>query len=243
MCQTQPHIAEDVAAIQSDGNLMQVVASWSGGKESCLACYKAMSQGFEITHLLNFINEDGGRSMSHGLDSKLICAQAGAIEIPIIQKSVTWGTYEREFKNAIRELKQIGVKGGVFGDVDLQEHRDWVDRVCKEVDIEAIEPLWGADPEQLITEFMNEGFEAIVVRAKAGLFGKEWLWLKIDENFVEELHKLKDKSNIHILGEAGEYHTFATNGPLFKRRIKILESDRVLKNGYWSLDISKWKID
>lgn len=180
--------------------------------------------------------------MSHGLDSKLICAQARAIEIPIFQRKVTWNTYERGFKDAIRELKQIGVKGAVFGDVDLQEHKDWVDRVCEELAIEAIEPLWGADPEHVLTEFINEGFEATVVRAKADLFGKEWLGLKIDENFVGELHKLKNKSNFHILGEAGEYHTFVTKGPLFKRRVRILESKEVLKNGYWSLDISKWKI-
>ncbi len=223
--------------------MTQVVTSWSGGKESCLACHKAMSQGFEISYLLNFINEDVGRSMSHGLDSKLICAQAETIKIPVIQKRVTWDTYEREFKNAIRELKQVGVKGAVFGDVDLQEHKDWVDRVCKELDVEAIEPLWGANPEQILTDFINEGFEATVVRAKADLFGKEWLGLKIDGNFARELHKLKNKSNFHILGEAGEYHTFVTNGPLFKRRIRILEGDKVLKNGYWSLDISKWEID
>lgn len=221
---------------------MQVVASWSGGKESCFACHKAMMQGGEVSHLLNFISEDVGRCMSHGLDSKLICAQSQAIEIPIVQRKVTWDTYEREFKKAIGELKQIGVKGVVFGDVDLQEHKDWVDRVCKGLNIEAIEPLWVTDPEQILTDFMKEGFEATVVRVKAGLFSKEWLGRKIDENFVRELHKLKNKSNFHILGEAGEYHTFVTGGPLFKRRIKILESDKVLKDGYWSLDISKWRV-
>ena len=181
--------------------------------------------------------------MSHGLDPKLIRAQAQAIKIPIIQRKLTWDTYEREFKKAVLEIKQAGVKGVVFGDVDLQEHKDWVDRVCKELGIEAIEPLWGADPEQLLTEFMNEGFEATVVRAKADIFGEEWLGLEIDENFVKELRKLKNKSNFHILGEAGEYHTFVINGPMFKRRIRILEADKFLKDGYWSLDIAKWEID
>ena len=221
---------------------MRVVASWSGGKESCFACYKAMSQGFKVSHLLNFISEDVGRCMSHGLDSRLIRAQAQAIEIPVVQRKITWDTYEREFKKAIRELKQMGVKGAVFGDIDLPEHRDWVGRVCRELDIEPIEPLWGADPERILTDFIDGGFEAIVVRVKADLPG-EWLGRKVDESFVKELRKRKNESNFHILGEAGEYHTFATNGPMFKRRIRILEGDKVLKNGYWSLDISKWKID
>ena len=222
---------------------MRVVASWSGGKESCFACYKAMSQGFEVSHLLNFTSEDVGRCMSHGLDSKLICAQAKAIKIPIIQRRVTWDTYEQEFKKAIGELKQVGVRAAVFGDVDIQEHRDWVDRVCKELDIEPIEPLWGTDPERILTDFINEGFEAVVIRVKSDLFGEEWLGCKIDESFMKELLKHKNESNFHILGEAGEYHTFVTDGPLFKRRIRILEGDKVLKDRYWSLDVSKWKID
>lgn len=192
---------------------------------------------------MNFISEDVGRCMSHGLDSKLIRAQAQAIEIPVIQRKVTWDTYEREFKKAIRELKQVGVKGAVFGDIDLQEHRGWADRVCKEIEIEPIEPLWGADPERILTDFINEGFEAIVVRVKADLSGEEWLGRKINESFVKELRERKNKSNFHLLGEAGEYHTFVINGPLFKRRIKIFDSTKVLKNGYWSLDISEWKID
>lgn len=98
---------------------MKVVASWSGGKESCFACSKAVSGGFEVSHLLNFINEDIGRCMSHGLDSKLIRAQSLAIGIPIVQRGVTWDTYERGFKDAIRELKQMGVGSAVFGDVDI----------------------------------------------------------------------------------------------------------------------------
>lgn len=100
---------------------MKVVASWSGGKESCFAYFKAVSGGFEVSHLLNFINEDIGRCMSHGLDSKLIRAQSLAIGIPIVQRGVTWDTYERGFKDAIRKLKQMGVEGAVFGDVDVQD--------------------------------------------------------------------------------------------------------------------------
>lgn len=105
---------------------MQTVASWSGGKESCFACYKAISDGFDVTHLLNFVSKEG-RCMSHGLDSKLMVAQSQVIEIPIVQREVTWETYEREFKIAVRELKQEGVEGVVFDDIDVQEHRDWVE--------------------------------------------------------------------------------------------------------------------
>lgn len=229
-----------MAVILFDGDLMQVVASWSGGKESCLACYKAISDGFAVSCLLNMISDDDRRSRSHGLDSKLIANQSQAIGIPVIQRMTTWDTYEREFKTTICELKRAGVSGAVFGDIHVQEHKDWVDQICKELDIKPIMPLWGRNTKDIFTEFINVGFKAIVVRVKADLFGEEWLGREIDGCFINDLLKL---GKVDLCGELGEYHTFVVDGPLFKRQIKILESDKVLKNGYWSLDISKWEID
>ena len=218
---------------------MKVVASWSGGKESCLACHKAISDGYEVSHLINMISEDG-RSRSHGLDAALIAAQSQAIDIPVIQRRTTWDTYEQEFKTAIYELKRAGVGGAVFGDICVQEHKDWVDRVCKELDIKQIMPLWGRDTKDIFTEFIDAGFKAIVVRARADLLGEEWLGREIDRRFMNDLLKL---GKVDLCGELGEYHTFVTDGPLFKRRVRILQSDKVMKDGYWSLDISKWVID
>jgi len=221
------------------------VASWSGGKDSCFACYKAMLDGFKISYLLNFISKDG-RSMSHGLDSKLIVAQSQAIKISIIQREATWDTYEHEFKIAIRELKQEGISNAVFGDIDVQEHKDWVDRVCGEAGITPIEPLWGLNPEQILTDFIDEGFEAIVVNAKADLFGEEWLGRKVDRSFLEDLEELRSKRDFHVCGESGEYHTLVIDGPIFKSRIKVLDNRRVLREGYWRfwlLDILRYEIE
>jgi len=218
---------------------MRVVASWSGGKESCFSSYRAISEGFEVSHLLNFVSKDE-RCMSHGLESKLIAAQSQAIKIPIFQKEVTWDTYEKGFKTAIRELKRMGVKGAVFGDIDIQEHKDWVDRICNELDIKPVMPLWGLDPKRILTDFIDEGFEAIVVMVKADLLGEEWLGRKVDRNFVSDLLKLESK--VHLCGELGEYHTFVFDGPLFKRRLEILDSEKIARNGYRFLDISKYKI-
>lgn len=218
---------------------MRVVVSWSGGKESCFSCYKAISEGFEVSHLLNFISKDG-RCMSHGLNSKLIAAQSRAIEIPIVQREVTWDTYEQGFKIAIRELKQMSLSGAVFGDVDIQEHKDWIDRICDELDIKPVMPLWDQDPEQILTDFVNEGFEAIVVMVKADLLGEEWLGRKVDRRFVSDLLKLESK--VHLCGELGEYHTLVFDGPLFKRRLEILDSKKISRNGYWFLDISQYRI-
>lgn len=217
---------------------MSMFVSWSGGKESCLACYKAMQAGFTISHLLNFVDEAGRRSRSHGLRVELLRAQSEALGIPIIQRPTAWETYEREFKKSVSELKQVGVEGGVFGDIDLQVHRDWVERVCGEIGIKCILPLWCMRREEILDEFISAGFEAIVVAAKANLLGVEWLGCKLDGEFLIELRQ----QNIDLCGEGGEYHTFVVDGPIFKKRINIVESTKMLWNGKWILDIVKYEL-
>ncbi len=215
----------------------KVFSSWSGGKESCLACYKALSEGFDVSYLLNFVSEDGKRSRAHGISSDLIALQAKAMGIPIIQVKSSWEGYEAKFKEAVEELKKKGVKGGVFGDMDLQEHKEWVDRVCSEVQVASIEPLWGNDPQEILNEFVNAGFKAIVIKVKANLFGKEWVGRELNEQFIKDLPE-----EIHPCGEHGEYHTFVIDGPLFQRKIEITKSDKKFKDGTWLLDISEYKM-
>ena len=80
-----------------------------------------------------------------------------------------------------------GVNGMVFGDIYLQEHRDWVERVCGELGIEAVEPLWGRNTEEVVSDFIDSGFEAIIVSAKSKLFGKEWIGHRLDRDFINHL--------------------------------------------------------
>jgi len=150
--------------------------------------------------------------------------------------------YEAEFKNALLSLKQEGVTGGVFGDIDLEEHRQWIDRTCGEVDITPYLPLWGHAQDKVLSNFIAAGFEAIVVVARADLFGKEWLGRKVDLDFLSYLLELGQKCGIQLSGEAGEYHTFVIDGPLFAQRIEILKTSRVLREGYWFLEISNYRL-
>lgn len=220
-----------------------VVASWSGGKDSCFACYKAVtSDDLEISHIYNSVSKEYKRVSFHGIRSELISLQAQALGVPLVQREVDENNYEEEFKDAMRKLKLVGIKGACFGDVELQEHRDWIERVCRDVGIEPILPLWGNDPEQILIDFIDQGFEATIVSAKADLFGKGWVGRKIDRSFIKDLYRLREKSDIHILGESGEYHTFVTNGPNFKQSIKPLDTKKVLMNGFWFLDIIKYEL-
>ncbi len=220
----------------------QVFTSWSGGKDSCLACYQAMASGLKVRYLLNMITEDGRRSWTHGQSVELLQAQSQAIGIPLIQRQTTMANYETEFKDALLSLKQEGVTGGVFGDIDLEEHRQWIERICGEVALTPHLPLWGQAQEKILGSFIASGFEAVVVVAKADLFGKEWLGRKIDLDFLSHLDELRETKDITPCGEAGEYHTFVTDGPLFNQRIEILETNTVLREGYWFLEILKYSL-
>jgi len=217
---------------------MSYISSWSGGKDSCFACYQAIREGYSVSHLLNFISEEYKRVSFHGTEAKLIQLQAEAIDIPILQKETTRNGYEQEFKDAVKSLIPDGVTGMVFGDIYLQEHKDWVERVCRELGIEAIEPLWGQDPERVLLEFIDAGFEATIVSAKFALFDDKWIGRKVDREFLSHL---KD-NNIDLCGENGEYHTFVTNGPMFRKKINITKSQPITRDGYWFLDTLEYSL-
>jgi len=210
---------------------MKVFVSWSGGKDCALAAYKAMSQGHQVLYLVNFVSEDGLRSRSHGIRKEVIALQAETIGIPLIQARTSWGEYEENFKRVVGELKNKGVEGGVFGDIDVEEHRQWVERICGELGIKPFLPLWLADPEELLDEFIGVGFKAIVVATK---LDKNLLGRGLGQPLLAELKEL----GAHPSGEYGEYHTFATEGPIFQRPLKVARGEIGKRDGSWLLDIS-----
>jgi len=222
---------------------MKVACLWSGGKDSCFACYKAILEGYQIISLLNFTHSKGAYSLSHGLPAKIIASQAKLISLPILQKRMPEGAYEKEFKDLIRQWKiEKGMEGIVFGDIYVQEHKDWIERVCGETGIKAIFPLWGLDTKKIIFDFIDSGFHAIVVCVKDDILVNDWLGRKIDRKFIEEL--LKFNPGIDPCGENGEYHTLVVDGPIFKKRIEILEAYPIIKEDFCKrrfLDIRRFE--
>ena len=140
--------------------------------------------------------------------------------------------YEENFKRIVAELKDKGVEGGIFGDIDLEEHREWVERVCSEVGIKAFLPLWGVKPEELIEEFLKLEFKATVI---ATTLEEDLLGKVFDNALVSQITKLGS----HPCGESGEYHTFVTDGPPFRERIEIRESQRLDRDRHAILRILK----
>ncbi|UCD72541.1 MAG: diphthine--ammonia ligase [Candidatus Bathyarchaeota archaeon] len=217
---------------------MSYAASWSGGKDSCFACYEAINNEYNISHLVNFISEEDRRVRAHGMDAEIIKLQAEAIGIPLLQRATTRNGYEEAFKEALQTLIPSQVKGMIFGDIYIQEHKDWVERVCGELGIEAVEPLWGRDPEKILLDFMDAGFEAIVVSAKINLINKEWIGHKVDREFLSYLKE----NNIDACGEHGEYHTFVTYGPIFKKKVRIHKSKTATRDNHWFLETIEYSL-
>ena len=216
---------------------MDVFVSWSGGKDCCLALYRALKAGFKVRYLFSMLGEDGLRSRGHGLSRSLLNAQSSALGIPIVYGRSSWETYEEEFKRVAENLKDAGIQGGVFGDINLEEHKEWVERVCGEIGIKAFEPLWNESYENLLRQFFGEGFTAVIVDVKK-IIGNEWVGRNFDYEFVEYL----ENQGADVFGENGEYHTFVTYGPIFKRRIEILESRKTQRNGRFTLEILRFRL-
>lgn len=214
------------------------ICSWSGGKDSALACFRAIKSGCRIAGLVNLISEDHKRVRFHGTEAALIRCQAELAGLRLLQGETSDKDYEGGFKKAAGTFLPH-IKGMVFGDIYVDEHRQWVERVCGEMGIEAIEPLWKEDTGKLMREFLDSGFEAVIVSGMKEFIDREWIGRKIDDGFLKYL---KGRPDADLCGEKGEYHTFVTAGPLFKGRIEITESEVIERDGYWFLDTKEYGI-
>ena len=207
--------------------------SWSGGKDSCLALYQAIQSGGKPHSLLTVLSEDGITSRSHGLPKSVIEEQAKRLGLQAVFRSATWQQYEEEFISALREFKKNGIDVGVFGDIDVEPHREWVKRVCGIAGIQAIHPLWQRDRRELLEEFIGLGFKAQIVVINEQMLDKSFLGKFIDARTISEM----EKAGIDPSGELGEYHTVVTEGPIFSSKMEIKTSGEQHHEGYWFLNV------
>jgi diphthine-ammonia ligase len=219
---------------------MKVVAAWSGGKDSAFALYKAVQQGHRILNILTFMHSET-TSNFHGIKSELLDAQAQAVGIPLVKRITTPETYEQEFKDALQELKCSGAEGLVTGDIyEVAMHEErWLERVCAEIGLEPIRPLWRGDTAEIFGDFVSAGFRATVIRARLDVLSVDWLGRQLDQAFLSDILKL---GKVDPCGEGGEYHTFVTDGPNFKSGIKLLKTRKMVLDGYGHLEVGDFKV-
>jgi diphthine-ammonia ligase len=219
---------------------MKLIASWSGGKDSAFALHKALQEGHKVQNLL-IMMQDKATSNFHMISSQLLDAQSDAIVIPIVKIPTTPQTYEEDFRKALMDAKKKGADGIITGDIfDVALHEaGWLDKITKEIGLTPVRPLWHRDTTEVLDEWIKEGFKATVVRVKKELLGVDWLGRTLDRQFFNDLKKL---GTVDLCGERGEYHSFVTDGPIFKKRIEIQEAKTSTVNGWGRLEITKFAV-
>ncbi|HEV7616292.1 MAG TPA: diphthine--ammonia ligase [Solirubrobacterales bacterium] len=210
-----------------------VFCSWSGGKDSALALHEAAVAGAVPRALVTMMIEGGTRSRSHGLSRELLEAQAEALGLPIRFGAASWDDYEDEMASVIAATAaEFGVTAGVFGDIDIDSHRLWVEAVCKRAGTAASLPLWQRDRRRLMDDLLEAGFEAVVVAVRDGVLPADLLGRQLDAVAVEEIVL----TGADAAGENGEYHSVVVDGPMFRQRLTLEIGEHSLRSGVWFAD-------
>ncbi len=209
-------------------------SSWSGGKDSCLALYRAVRQGGRPRRLLTMLEETGERSRSHGLPTTILRAQAASLGIPLETRPTTWDDYEENFLDVIGGLTEQGVQAGVFGDIDLEAHREWTERVCSSAGLRAFSPLWKMARRDVLNELIDAGFRAMIVSLKENALDVSFLGRYLDSETIRDL----EESGVDACGEEGEYHTVVLDGPLFSRPVDVVRGGGSSHSGYAFLELT-----
>jgi len=207
--------------------------SWSGGKDSCLSLYYAIQEGGIPDRLITMLTENKKRSRAHGLSLDLLKSQSMSLNIPLTTFSTSWKDCENNFLSVLKDIKKDGIKVGVFGDLDLEEHRDWVKNICNRSGLKAYHPLWKKPKRKVLEEFVDAGFKAIIIVVKDGVLDKKYLGKVIDKNLIKEFGKI----GIDPAGENGEYHSVVTGGPIFNNEIDYELEEQFYDNGCWFQNI------
>ena len=211
---------------------MDVVCSWSGGKDSALALDLAVAAGARPRALLSMLTEDGARSRSHGLHRSILAAQAEALGLPLATAAASWDDYTTAF---VRELAAFGADATacVFGDIDIDDHHGWCQRAAHFAGLIAWHPLWQRPRRYLLDVLLVRGWRATIVTVRADVLDPSLLGRVLDHEVVAELEAI----DVDPCGENGEYHTLVTNGPLFRAPIPIVMRERMRRSGCWFLDV------
>lgn len=205
------------------------IASFSGGKDSALALYKAMMVG-EAVGLIVMLEEEGKRSRSHGMPPELIHAQARSIGLPVYTAAASWRDYEKVFISLLEKAKNQGSEVLVTGDLDMPAHGCWHEKVTKYAGLKLGMPLWEMNHHEAVEEFINLGFVTIIVTVNLSLGMREDdLGRTLTHEYVKEL----EARGIDPCGEGGEFHTTVLDGPIFKHPIPVRKCE-IFKDGEYA---------
>lgn len=216
---------------------MKAAILFSGGKDSTMATYKALEDGWSVEYLISMLSENPASYMFHVPNIKLTELSSEAMNIPLLTAE-TPGKKEEELKDLKRvlgDLKERGVEGIFTGALESNYQKSRIDSICSELGLESHSPLWHRNPQGYMEEILELGFEVIITAVAAEGLDRSWLGRKIDMALLDELVRLNRKYGIHMAFEGGEAETMVLDCPIFKRRIKVVEASTIWEgdSGYY----------
>ncbi len=220
---------------------MKAVVLFSGGKDSTMAIYKAIEGGWDVKYLVSMISENPESYMYHTANINLTDLLSQAMGINLI-KANTKGEKEKELKDlkaVLSNLKDEGIESVFTGALASNYQKSRVDKICSDLNLQSCAPLWHINPLEYMEEIINLKFEVIITSVSAEGLDESWLGKKIDENLLEEILVLHEKYGIHLAFEGGEAETMVLDCPLFQKRIRILEAEKVWDQDSGHLSIKR----
>lgn len=218
----------------------KTAVSWSSGKDSCLALYRILQENKNVACLVSMVSEKDERNHAHGIRLEILKLQAEALGIPLVLVDSA-GDYESSLIKALTQLKeQHGIEEIIFGSLYAEEDRKWNEEAAYKSGLKPLFPVWipSEESSKLLEEFISLGFSAVVCRASEKHFDQTWAGRLLDWSFFEEIQQ----RDVCPMGELGEYHTFVLDGPIFEKRVSLIESGVVLNSGLWSLDVQRCEL-
>ena len=207
--------------------MIKCIFNWSGGKDSALALYHCLQNPeLDIRYLVTTINDAVDRISMHGVRTELLIEQAESIGIPLYQVRLPempgMAEYDAIMRKTMEHFKREGITHAIFGDIFLQDLKNYRDARLAEAGMTGIYPLWQRDTRELIDEFMSLGFGTVIACTQERLeriAGKE-----ITKELITSL-----PVDVDVCGENGEFHTFAFKGPIFQKEIAYKVGEKVFK--------------
>lgn len=220
---------------------VNVAALFSGGKDSTYAIYLGQQRGWDVSRLITMVPERGESHMFHIPNIHLCGMLAEAMGIPIL-KVPTPGQEELELEDLRKALTGLGVDGIISGAIASDYQHTRIDRLCHELGMVSFSPLWRWDQMSVLEDIIAAGFKVMIVGVYADGMGKEWLGRVLDRKALEELATLSAKNRMNVSGEGGEFETLVVDGPNFRKRVEITQSETVWEGSRGELRISQAKL-
>jgi uncharacterized protein (TIGR00290 family) len=195
-----------------------------------MALHEILAEGrYGIAALLTTVTGDYDRISMHGVRRSLLEQQASLLglhaEEVVIPKESSNAVYERQMAGTLSRYQEAGVNSVVFGDIFLEDLRQYREKNLDRLGMRGLFPLWKRDTAELMHSFLALGFKAVTVCVDNHALGREFVGRTIDERFVSEL-----PAGVDVCGENGEYHSFVYGGPIFPREILHERGEVVLRN-------------